>query len=212
MRSAALADYWGYQQFFPYLITDPRVSVEIDGEPGALMVEKVNTDVSKTAGFTYAPYEVEASFFASTQPAVEPARPPLDSFFYGGEGTWLAYRATPAAVDISETPIHLGRMHLYSDGRSGDKPGYYATVGDGLGFTVRDRAGSEAIRVDLAAWLTANPTEGSANYQHYMTDPVVRFILRGKSHALVLESIAVKRHEEGGGELDFMTDQLFRAP
>jgi hypothetical protein len=209
--TAALQEFWGYTSFFPHLVTDPRLAIEVDGKYGAVIIEKVNTEVRKVADdFTYTPFDVQVAFFTATQPDGPPPPDPPHSFSYDGEGTMLRYGRSGVAVNISATPIHLGRMHLYSGGVSGDKPGYCATAGDSLGFTVEDRASEEAVRIDLAPWLAANPITGPAGNEQLMTDPVVTFEFAGKQHALVLEGIVVIR-DGTAGTLEFMTGQLFRA-
>lgn len=204
--TAAVEEFWGYQHMHLHLIREPAIPTKIGEGRGLAVIEKLNSWARKsTKGvLSIEPFDVEAVFFSATTQD-RPSVAAQDITFGGGD--FVQFDRGPHSVDVSDTPIYLGRMHLYYPGHSGDKPGFYAIEPDGLGLSVHDRLSSAEARIDFSRWASSNGVDSASIGGHLMTDPVIAFELKGKSHALVLESIMLDR--EGAGRVMFMTGHLF---
>ncbi len=204
--SAAIKEFWGYQDMHLHLIREPAIPITIDGSPGLAVIEKLNSWARNPpkGPVRVEPFDVEAVFF-SASPQDRPSVTAPDITF--GDGDAVLFNQGPPAVDVSDTPVYLGRMHLYYPGHSGDKPGYYAVEPEGLGLSLHDRQSSAETRIDLSQWVSSNGVESASIGGHLMTDPVIGFEFKGKSHALVLESITLDR--EVAGRVMSMTSHLF---
>jgi hypothetical protein len=226
---AVTAD-WGYTSHFVHLIAEPALPIDVDGEAHLLVFEALSAEVRGPLanGLIFTPMNAEAVLFAAKSPAGPSETPvPSDTSFMSVD--MVEYRnqlpELPEAsvscgieipcgqrpfylpVDVSATPIHLGRLHLYYGGHSGDRPGYYEVRVEGMKVMARDRETGEEAVLDFAGWTAEQDNFEGPPGGRTITAPALTFAMKGKRHVLVVESATFDR--AGDGEVNHLTGQLF---
>lgn len=207
----AIRDVWGYTSHFIHLISDPDLAVVAGGEPHLLVIEKLSAEVtgSLEEGLAYSVLNAEAVIFASSVPPARDKEPVAPEMYVEGADVVIYGNENPAPIDVSATPIHLGRMHLYAGGHSADRPGFYEVSVAGMAVIAEDRASGARAELDMAAWAAGQGNLDGPPGARPITDPLVRFEMAGKQHVLVVQGITLDR--DGEGTVDSLTGQLFSA-
>lgn len=210
-----LAEGWGYEPHFLLLIQDPLLWIEQDGVRYRALVDHLSVDVSGAIDgpYTYRPSSLRGMLFATSAPVPSTPQqrldPPYMNLNEGRIGYGVEGRA--AAVDISETPLHVGEL----SGIDGNfrLPAPLEGAIDGLVITLRDTAADESASIDLAPWLAGQAgTAPASNRLSSISDPVIDFQLGSRHYRLVIEMATFEEVDGRAQRVDLFGGRLFAQP
>jgi hypothetical protein len=162
--------------------------------------------------FVYQPSSLSGLLFAESAPAVATPQqridPPYMSLREGRIGYGVEGKA--AAVDISDTPLHVGGISGVGGNLRLSAP-LEGTV-EGLVITLRDTAGHE-IHIDLAPWLARQSgTAPGPNRLSSISDPAIDFVLGSRRYRLVVETATFEMADGNAERIDIFAGRLFAQP
>ena len=185
---------WGYESNFLFLVTDPLLELDAENEHYRLLIEKVTGTVEGThdTGVSYNPLSMSAMLFGTEMPAAsgqyrsdEPSdmMAPSDTVGFADEG-----RAVP--VDVSNTPIHIGKVRIFWGSAETRVSSPYAVRLEGMTAAITDPGSGEIARLDLAAWLERQKSEPTGlGWNGAISEAAIPFELGGTRHLFVLTDI-----------------------
>lgn len=209
-----LAEGWGYEQHFLMLIQEPLLWLEGEEVRYRALIDSLSVDVTGSIDgpYAYQPSSLSGLLFAESAPAtITPQQridPPYMNLREGRIGYGVEGRA--AAVDISNTPIHVGGISGFGGNLRFPAP-LEGTV-EGLVITLRDAADDEA-RIDLAAWLTRQSgTAPGPNRLSSISNPAIEFALGSRRYSLVVETATFDLADGNAERIDIFAGRLFAQP
>ena len=210
--AAAIAEGWGYEHSFMFLITDPLTEVA----PGhVLLIDKAAGTVERGEPGEYDVVWSDVSgllFGTAMVPAVDDrtGEPPYQMVNAGDLVFDTEGSAVP--VDVADTPLHLGLVRQYLGARAVELPPPYTGTIEGLDLTITDGSGATAT-LDLEAWASIQTGEPFApDRTHPISQPALPFTLGGRKHLLTLTTAWYEAPAGTPTAVGAILGQLFAAP
>lgn len=209
-----IAEGWGYEHRFLYLVTQPVVPINSEGKRFNLLVD------SAAAGLIHrgqGAVDIEWSDFSGllfgTQllPHVDDRRLEPPYAVVNAGNVLFENEGSAVPVDVSATATHVGLVRRYYGARRVDLPPPYEATIEDLTLVVRDGAG-DGVALDLRSWFNAQAGEPLTETRaRPISNPSITFELGGRAHLLVVDYAAYKAPNGVPAEVEAIGGQLFRA-